>query len=50
MDALHEYINNYPEQWQQTLNKYTSLKLMGDIGQDTKFVSMVGGECTTNRN
>jgi hypothetical protein len=38
MDALDEYIKNYPDQWQQTLDKYPSLKLMGDIGPDTMFV------------
>ena len=38
MDALNEYIKNYPEQWQQTLDKYPSLKAMGDIDPDAKFV------------
>lgn len=40
MDALDEYIKQYPEQWQQTLDKYPSLKQMGNIGPDTQFVKI----------
>lgn len=38
MDLVDDYIKQNPEQWQQMLDKYPSLKQMGQIGPDTQFV------------
>jgi hypothetical protein len=49
MDALNEYIKQYPEQWQQTLDKYPSLKQMGDIDPDTQFVKIEKNSMSTDQ-
>jgi hypothetical protein len=49
MDALNEYIQQYPEQWQQTLDKYPSLKQMGNIGPDTQFVKIENNTMSTDQ-
>ena len=38
MDLVDDYIKQNPEQWQRMLDKYSSLKQMGQIGPDTQFV------------